>query len=193
MQHNILKHGFTYCGIIYLLSGDARLAYQKKVKVNMTTLDLRMELAQEIQNIPDSEQLLTRAIDFVRNLTKHEDFSIVLTGDALRLWNRTAELAVLTKGWDGAYAMPIEKKAVQNMQRLIKAGTSEDFKDWVLFPDDNGTLLMQSKDGMASISIGNSSFSFVYTKGGKVNAGENIRFSALKVLKTLRDIALSAK
>ena len=29
MQHKILKHGFTYCGIIYLLSGDERLAYQK--------------------------------------------------------------------------------------------------------------------------------------------------------------------
>ena len=29
MQHNIMKHGFTYCGIIYLLSGDERLAYQK--------------------------------------------------------------------------------------------------------------------------------------------------------------------
>ena len=29
MQHNILKHGFSYCGIIYLESGDERLAYQK--------------------------------------------------------------------------------------------------------------------------------------------------------------------
>ena len=29
MQHNIQKHGFTYCGIIYLLSGDERMAYQK--------------------------------------------------------------------------------------------------------------------------------------------------------------------
>lgn len=29
MQYNLLKHGFTYCGIIYLLSGDERLAYQK--------------------------------------------------------------------------------------------------------------------------------------------------------------------
>lgn len=28
MQHNILKHGFRYCGIIYLESGDERLAYQ---------------------------------------------------------------------------------------------------------------------------------------------------------------------
>ncbi len=29
MQHNILKHGFHYCGIILLLNGDERLAYQK--------------------------------------------------------------------------------------------------------------------------------------------------------------------
>ena len=29
MQHCIEKYGFEYCGIIYLLSGDERLAYQK--------------------------------------------------------------------------------------------------------------------------------------------------------------------
>ena len=29
MQHVIMKQGFSYCGIIYLLSGDERLAYQK--------------------------------------------------------------------------------------------------------------------------------------------------------------------
>ena len=28
MQHNIRKHGFVYCGIIFLESGDERLAYQ---------------------------------------------------------------------------------------------------------------------------------------------------------------------
>lgn len=31
MQHNLQKHGFSYQGIIYLLSGDERLAYQKIV------------------------------------------------------------------------------------------------------------------------------------------------------------------
>ena len=31
MQHLIVKHGFSYCGIIYLASGDERLAYQKMV------------------------------------------------------------------------------------------------------------------------------------------------------------------
>lgn len=29
MQHNIAKHSFTYCGIIFLSNGDERLAYQK--------------------------------------------------------------------------------------------------------------------------------------------------------------------
>ena len=29
VQHLITKHGFIYCGIIYLASGDERLAYQK--------------------------------------------------------------------------------------------------------------------------------------------------------------------
>ena len=29
MQHNVTKHGFSYCGIIYLASGDERLAYQR--------------------------------------------------------------------------------------------------------------------------------------------------------------------
>lgn len=29
MRHNIARHGFTYCGIIYLASGDERLAFQK--------------------------------------------------------------------------------------------------------------------------------------------------------------------
>ena len=31
MRHNILKHGFSYCGIIYLASGDERLAFQKVI------------------------------------------------------------------------------------------------------------------------------------------------------------------
>lgn len=29
MRHNILKHGFSYCGIILLASGAERLAYQR--------------------------------------------------------------------------------------------------------------------------------------------------------------------
>ncbi|MBR6892913.1 MAG: N-acetyltransferase [Bacteroidaceae bacterium] len=37
MQHNILKHGFVYCGIIYLASGDERLAYQRIISKELWT------------------------------------------------------------------------------------------------------------------------------------------------------------
>ena len=154
----------------------------------MTTIDIRMELAQEIQNIPDSEQLLLRVINYVRGITKKENLALTLSGDALRLWKRTEELATLPAGWDGAEAMPMQKKAVQNVQRLIKAGLSSDFRDWVLFPDDNGTLLMQSKDGTARISIGNNSYSFVGIKEGNIKTGESMKFTPASVLKTLRTI-----
>lgn len=32
MQHLLSKHGFAYCGFIYLASGDERLAYQRIIK-----------------------------------------------------------------------------------------------------------------------------------------------------------------
>ena len=98
-------------------------------------------------------------------------------------------LSNLQAGWDGAGARPMHKKVVQNVQRVIKAGISSDFQNWVLFPDDNGTLLMQSKDGMASISIGNNSYSFVCTQDGKIKAGESVKFSPMAVLNTIRTIA----
>jgi len=31
MQHLLARYGFSYCGIIFLLSGDERLAYQKLI------------------------------------------------------------------------------------------------------------------------------------------------------------------
>lgn len=33
MQHNLQKHGFSYCGIIYLRNGDERIAYQKTIQL----------------------------------------------------------------------------------------------------------------------------------------------------------------
>ena len=43
MQHNIAKHGFSYCGIIYLASGDERLAYQR-ILTRRNHCDMEMSL-----------------------------------------------------------------------------------------------------------------------------------------------------
>ena len=127
----------------------------------MATIDLRLQLAQEIENIPDSEQLLLRVINYVRGITKKGKAELALSGDALRLWNRTEELSALQHGWDGAVALPMKKKSLRNMQRLLKAGVGSDFKK----------------------------YSYVFVKDGKVTASESVRFSPTSVLNTLRAIA----
>lgn len=153
----------------------------------MTALDLRQEIAQQIDCIPDSEQMLMKVLLYLRRLTD-SNTTMTLTGDALRLWNRTEELKNLPKAWDGADGVPMEKKALNNMQLLLRKGVSADFKDWVLFPDEAGTLLLQSRDGRASISIGNSSYSYVYEKDGHIEQGHKVRFSPKSVLNVIRII-----
>jgi hypothetical protein len=154
----------------------------------MTVLDIRMEIAQQIESIPDSEQTLLKVLQYVRKLAGKGDVSLNLTGDALRLWNRVEELKLLKKSWDGADAMPIEKKAIANLQKVLKQGVSADFRDWVLFPDEAGTLLLQSRDGKASISVGNNSFSYVYEKDGKILSGDKVRFATSSLLSVIRKI-----
>ena len=50
----------------------------------MTVLDIRMEIAQQIESIPDSEQTLLKVLQYVRKLAGKGDVSLNLTGDALR-------------------------------------------------------------------------------------------------------------
>ena len=84
----------------------------------MTALDIRLEIAQQIESIPDSEQTLLKVLHYVRKLAGKSDVTTALRGDALRLWKRTEELKSLKKAWDGADALPMEKKAIGNVQKL---------------------------------------------------------------------------
>lgn len=155
----------------------------------MTALDIRLEIAQQIESMSDSEQTLLKVLQYVRKLAGKGDASLALTGDALRLWKRTEELKSLKKSWDGADALPMEKKAISNFQKVLKYGVSADFRDWVLFPDEAGTLLLQSRDGKASISIGNNSYSYVFEKDGKIHSGDRVRYTTSSLLDVIRKIA----
>ena len=61
MQHVIEKHGFTYCGIIHIASGDKRLAYQKVIRTPI----LHKKLFQELTTDELYELLRVRSEVFV--------------------------------------------------------------------------------------------------------------------------------
>ena len=69
MQHNIAKHGFSYCGIIYLASGDERLAYQRiltrRNHCDMENNDIG-ELLQ-IERIKRMEQRFNKALAAIKD------------------------------------------------------------------------------------------------------------------------------
>ena len=97
---------------------------------------------------------------------------------------RVNELAALQKDWDDNGALPIEKKVIKNVKQLLEQSDDADLREWVIFPDVNGTVLMENKSGDASISIGNTEFSYVSNDGN----GANVKIKSDSLLKTIRKI-----
>ena len=97
---------------------------------------------------------------------------------------RVNELAALQNDWDDNGALPIEKKVVKNVKQLLEQCEEADLREWVIFPDINGTILLENKSGDASISIGNTEFSYVSNNGN----GANVKIKNDSLLKTIRKI-----
>lgn len=154
----------------------------------MTTLELDREIRTQVRRIHGDSFSMLLLLNYAKQLSNNDVTDKMLSGDALRLWNRTNVLSKLYKGWDGADASPIENKTIANMQNVLRKCSETDFSGWVLFPDDNGTLLLQSQDKNASISLGNNLFSYVCQKGNDIISGENVRFSVTSFLNVIKSI-----
>ena len=77
-----------------------------------------------------------------------------------------------------------QEKVIKNVKQLLEQSDDADLREWVIFPDVNGTILMENKSGDASISIGNTEFSYVSNDGN----GANVKIKSDSLLKTIRKI-----
>lgn len=59
----------------------------------MTAIELKLELARQVLDIPNNEDVITKAIAYIKKLTSTQ--AIALKGEALRMWNRTKEFESL--------------------------------------------------------------------------------------------------
>ncbi len=86
MQNTLKKLGFSYCGIIYLLDGDERLAFQKSedgMKIRRATVeDIDFVAAVEKECFPPAEAASRE--QFVERLASYADhFWLMFEGDKL--------------------------------------------------------------------------------------------------------------
>ena len=79
-----------------------------------------------------------------------------------KLYSRLEEMRQLEYDWDDEGAIPIKEEIINTVAALIDAEEGTNLEQWIIFPDTNGTLMLEAKHRDATISIGTKEFSYVF-------------------------------
>ena len=99
---------------------------------------------------------------------------------------RLKEFAGLQSGWDGEDAQPVLPEIADFMGKLLRSCDSLELADWSLFPNVNGTFLLQRKN--AAISIGQNEYSYFAEGKDKVMGHDHQPLSIESVVATIETI-----
>ena len=101
---------------------------------------------------------------------------------------RIDELSQLKEDWDGRGALPISKDVLYNIKNVLSISEGADWQNWLIAPDVNATICLQSKKKRASISLGNNEYSYYALIGGKRLGQSHINFTAESFLSIMRSL-----
>jgi len=101
-------------------------------------------------------------------------------------FKKIEHLATLSHNWDGYGALPISDKVIRNLQSVLSLSENEDWKDWIISPESNATLCLESLETEATISIGDHEFSYFGMNNGKRISKSHEVFTPKAVLGTMR-------
>lgn len=102
------------------------------------------------------------------------------------LKRRLKEFASLQPGWDGENAQSVLPEVISFMGQLLRSCSSLELTDWALFPNVNGTFLLQRKN--AAISIGQKEYSYFAEAGNKTIGLDHQPLSIASVKSTIETI-----
>ena len=101
---------------------------------------------------------------------------------------RLDHLSLLQNDWDGYGGRTISYEVIDNLRQVLLISDDEDWKCWMISPAPNGTLGLQSKRHIASISVGEEEYSFYSCKDSKEDWGNHVKFTPERFLETMRQI-----
>lgn len=81
------------------------------------------------------------------------------------------------EGWDGENAVPLTKKVVDNFNLMLEQLDIKMFQGLTIYPETNGSLLIDSTKREAGISLGEQKFSYYVISDDKVTGENSIPFS----------------
>ncbi len=104
-------------------------------------------------------------------------------------FERVDHLSQLRDGWDGNDALRISYKVLQNIRAVLLLSDDADWQHWMISPDVNGTLMLQSDRHIASLSLGDTEYSYLSRKDGSREGRSHISFDAESFLNIMRKIS----
>jgi hypothetical protein len=100
---------------------------------------------------------------------------------------RLKEFAKLRKGWDGyGDAIPVSSVAINHVYKIIDACKPSDLSEWRVFPNVNGTMLLELDH--AAVSIGDDAFTYWAEINGEDIGEEYVPFSVDSVVEVIKKI-----
>lgn len=104
------------------------------------------------------------------------------------LYRKLRDISSLKQGWDGYNAAPVNKQVIDNMLVVLANCDGSQLNGWNIFPEVNGTILLQNYPRRAGINLGDNSFSYFWMNGNQVNGDDNHPFSASIFINVLKKI-----
>ena len=115
--------------------------------------------------------------------------NLEVTGKNLsRIFERLDYLSSLEANWDGYGALPITRKVIGNLKRVLLVSDDDDWKNWLVGAEPNATLALQSKTNRVSISLGNDEFSYYAVINGKRLGESHVDFEPNRFLNVMRQL-----
>jgi hypothetical protein len=105
-------------------------------------------------------------------------------------YERIDHLSTLPKDWDGHGALPISYKVLRNIKQVLMLSQNSDWEHWVIAPDTNATLCIESEATGAVISLGAYEYSYFVKIDGVRYGDSHIDFDPESFLELMRRLML---
>ena len=128
-----------------------------------------------------------------KSLSVQKDAETVVTDEAQKAYvvmlDKLKTYRAYPAGWDGENAAPLNSQVVTNFIHLLEVIDKRLLIGLTIFPETNGSLLIDCTDKEAGISLGNDKFSYYEIKDGKITGEDGIDFSVQAITKVIEKIA----
>lgn len=105
------------------------------------------------------------------------------------IFSSIEEMSKLKDGWAGEGSYAVSKRVMNNLKSVLLISNDSDWADWVVGPDVNATVGLQSKTSRAYISLGEDEFSYFMRKDGERVGKSHVVFTPKSFLEILNKLS----